>query len=607
MRHIKIYEDYSDDDLRDLIGDLKSVGHSRVPLDIDYGPVKGMGDKNKEKERNTVESWSFSSPEGEIKVKSGSVKFSPQKDLKVVLNMSNGDLVEMEVDPRGLRTSFSVNGEFPEPIIEPGPWGNEYPQTQNALMRYEQYLGAKYYRYDQKKPTFLQRLKGKLGLSESYSDDELMDLLGDMKSIGQAELRIEIKDGHRSGMSSQEREEEKEFLSSWFFDSPKGKIKITSALMDYSAGESKIALKMNNGDVFEMKWSNSESMKYFINGREIYLESEREEEEIVNSDFPLEFASASAVLGYQDYLKGKYRTSKNPSFIGRLKGKLGLKESEYSEEELKALLGDMRSVGQSTIPLDINYGPFTGMGEKDKREEMEVVDPWSFKTPEGEIRVKSGSVKFSPDKQGTVILNMTNGDVIMLKDEKGGDYPLFYVNDTLIINSEGGEDSPYMEEYPYTLAALTRYELYLENKYKGKPSLLQRIKGKLGLSESYSDEELKALLGDMRSVGQSLTEEEEDMLEFVNQFGGGMTPDDYAETLYDYFTNPEEYGIDKEGDYYDMIWYLYENSAEDHSRYNLSSPMKTGIYARWDTTKIAQEPLYKLYLKMSDYYGQNRK
>ena len=275
---------------------------------------------------------------------------------------------------------------------------------------------------------------------------------------------------------------------------------------------------------------------------------------------------------------------------------------DYSDDELNDLLGDMRAVGQSVIPLDINYGPFIGMGEKDKKDEKDVVNNWSFKTPEGEIGVKSGSVKFSPEKEGTVILNMTNGDVIRMKDEKE-DSPLFYVNDKLILNSEGGEDSPYMEEYPYTLAALTRYKFYLENKFRGKPSLLQRLKGKLGLKESeYSEDELKALLGDMRSVGQSLTEEEEDMLQFVNQFGGGMSAEDYAETLYDYYKNPGDYDIDPEGDYYDMIWYLYENSVEDHARYNLSGPMRMGEFERWYTSRIEQEPLYKMYLKMSDHY-----
>ena len=278
----------------------------------------------------------------------------------------------------------------------------------------------------------------------------------------------------------------------------------------------------------------------------------------------------------------------------------------YSDDELADLLGDMRSVGQSRVNLDIDYGPFKGMGEKDKKKEMDVVDSWSFIAPTGKIEVKSGSIKFSPEKEGTVILNMTNGDVIRMKDEKE-DSPLFYVNDKLILNSEGGEDSPYMEEYPYTLAALTRYKFYLENKYTN-PSLLQRLKAKLGLKESeYSEDELKALLGDMRSVGQSLTEEEEDMLQFVNQFGGGMSAEDYAETLYDYFTHPEEYDIDEDGDYYAMLSYLYENSVEDHARYNLSGPMRMGEFERWYTSRIEQEPLYKMYLKMSDHYKSTKR
>ena len=279
---------------------------------------------------------------------------------------------------------------------------------------------------------------------------------------------------------------------------------------------------------------------------------------------------------------------------------------DYSDDELNDLLGDMRAVGQSVIPLDINYGPFIGMGEKDKKDEKDVVNNWSFKTPEGEIGVKSGSVKFSPEKEGTVILNMTNGDVIRMKDEKE-DEPLFYVNDKLIINSKGGDDIPYIEEYPYTSAVLARYKLHLKNKYTD-PSLLQRLKAKLGLKESeYSEDELKALLGDMRSVGQSLTEEEEDMLQFVNQFGGGMSAEDYAETLYDYYKNPGDYGIDPEGDYYDMIWYLYENSVEDHARFDLQGPMRMSMSPNWNIDGISNEPLYKMYLKMSGHYNKNKK
>jgi hypothetical protein len=127
------------------------------------------------------------------------------------------------------------------------------------------------------------------------------------------------------------------------------------------------------------------------------------------------------------------------------------------------------------------------------------------------------------------------------------------------------------------------------------------------LFEDYSDEELKDLIGDLRSVGQALTEEEEEMLRFINQFGGGMPAEDYAEYLYDYYTNPEDYDIDTDGEYYDMIDYLYGNSVEDHARYNLSGPMRMGTYDRWSTSKIEQEPLYKLYIEMSNHYNKNKR
>jgi len=56
MKHIKLYEDYTDDEIRDLVGDLQNVGLSRVPLDIDYGPYRGMGEEEKEEE-NTFPSF----------------------------------------------------------------------------------------------------------------------------------------------------------------------------------------------------------------------------------------------------------------------------------------------------------------------------------------------------------------------------------------------------------------------------------------------------------------------------------------------------------------------------------------------------------------------
>ena len=48
MRHIKIYEEYSDDELKDLIGDLSGVGHKHRLIqgeDFGFGPdLKGKND-----------------------------------------------------------------------------------------------------------------------------------------------------------------------------------------------------------------------------------------------------------------------------------------------------------------------------------------------------------------------------------------------------------------------------------------------------------------------------------------------------------------------------------------------------------------------------------
>ena len=38
MKHVKLYEDYSDDDLKDLMGDLETIGHKhRMMKGEDYG------------------------------------------------------------------------------------------------------------------------------------------------------------------------------------------------------------------------------------------------------------------------------------------------------------------------------------------------------------------------------------------------------------------------------------------------------------------------------------------------------------------------------------------------------------------------------------------
>ena len=48
MRHIQIYEDYSDEELQDLMGDLKSVGQTpfKPQLGKDYGWTSKLLEKN---------------------------------------------------------------------------------------------------------------------------------------------------------------------------------------------------------------------------------------------------------------------------------------------------------------------------------------------------------------------------------------------------------------------------------------------------------------------------------------------------------------------------------------------------------------------------------
>ena len=47
MRHIQIYEEYSDDELNDLLGDLESIGHKhRLLMGEDFGFGKDMKGQN---------------------------------------------------------------------------------------------------------------------------------------------------------------------------------------------------------------------------------------------------------------------------------------------------------------------------------------------------------------------------------------------------------------------------------------------------------------------------------------------------------------------------------------------------------------------------------
>lgn len=99
------------------------------------------------------------------------------------------------------------------------------------------------------------------------------------------------------------------------------------------------------------------------------------------------------------------------------------------------------------------------------------------------------------------------------------------------------------------------------------------------------------LISGFQNLGINMTDEEIQMEKFVELFGGGKNPDEWAEYLFDYYHNPEEYFIEKDSEYYEQICEFYLNSVQPHEvrRY----------YENFDYNSTAKTPEYKLYLKMS--------
>jgi hypothetical protein len=119
--------------------------------------------------------------------------------------------------------------------------------------------------------------------------------------------------------------------------------------------------------------------------------------------------------------------------------------------------------------------------------------------------------------------------------------------------------------------------------------------------KEYEDfDDLEDLHRNMRDLGLTLTEDEERMLKFISQFGGGKSAEDFAEYLFDYYENPEEFDIDRDSDYYDAIADYYEE-IEDCARYDLRGPMRIGVSKRWDISCLERSECYRTYKKISQY------
>jgi len=123
---------------------------------------------------------------------------------------------------------------------------------------------------------------------------------------------------------------------------------------------------------------------------------------------------------------------------------------------------------------------------------------------------------------------------------------------------------------------------------------MYRVEPKLLDSETFDD-----LQSDLRGLSLTLTQEEERMLDFLNTMGGhGYSPDEFAEMLYDYYHNPDEYNIEEDSDYYEQIS-DYFDAISNCAKFDLGGPMSLGSYQRWNDSCIERSDVYKTYIKMS--------
>lgn len=121
MRHIKIYEDYTDDELRDLLGDLHGVGHIKVDFDVvfnDYPEIEGD-------ERKAADGWkSKSDPKVFLTSVSGEIG---EEWTDLDFKFSNGDKANLDVyykvGPHSYgtsknRVSFTLNGREHKRVVD---------------------------------------------------------------------------------------------------------------------------------------------------------------------------------------------------------------------------------------------------------------------------------------------------------------------------------------------------------------------------------------------------------------------------------------------------------------------------------------------------------
>ena len=108
MRHIKIYEEYSDDELKDLLGDLEKVGHKyRIVKGEDYGFNEDM------KGENTGTNTLYLSKFGAEVLKKNLEKDFKGKSYMTTYGFKDEDIFQYF---RGIPGTKTASSRYPSPI-----------------------------------------------------------------------------------------------------------------------------------------------------------------------------------------------------------------------------------------------------------------------------------------------------------------------------------------------------------------------------------------------------------------------------------------------------------------------------------------------------------
>jgi len=88
-------------------------------------------------------------------------------------------------------------------------------------------------------------------------------------------------------------------------------------------------------------------------------------------------------------------------------------------------------------------------------------------------------------------------------------------------------------------------------------------------------------------VNESSSYDKDDAKILRDNFGEKLSPYEFGEYVWDYFENPESYGIDKESDYYEALNSVYYDIRDT-----------SGMSDTWNEKSVKACSVYKEYKKL---------